>query len=286
MVRAEFDRVAGALESAAAARLVTGLDSLQIELDSMETSADFRLKRGPSGRRFALDRSDDGTSYALFAGDPRTPLSVNSSTASDARRAVCWTAIAASRAATAAGDTARAGLVDALEQKVRRWDRFRSDGLSMFPLEIVINGWCGAFCRDGEEPPHTQLVVAHAYAGVELNAPTWSDVTPRNAIIVEPVGIVRYSRSRAWYGGVGVAITLPSGATAGVGGILHLGKVGSIGYVARSTRSGGGRGGYFATVDLYRYLTHLPAELQAVRERVLAKAAQCRAAENRAACAQ
>lgn len=285
-VRAEFDRVAGILAPSMVARFAAALDTLQVELDSMETSADFRLKRGPAVRRFALDLSDDGTSYTVLADDRRGPLFVSDSVDSDARRAVCWTAIIASRAATAAGDKARAGLVDALEQKVRRWDRFRNDGLSMFPLEIVINGWCGALCRTGDEPPHAQIVAVHAFPGVEVSAVTWSEVTPRNTILVEPLGIVRYSHDRAWYAGVGVAVSLPSSGPAGIGGILHLGKFGSIGYVARKATAGGGRGGYFATMDLYKYLAHLPSALQAVRERVLAKVAECRAAEGVDGCAK
>lgn len=276
--------MAGALEPGAAARLVAALDTLQTELDSMETSAEYRLKRGPSVRRFALDLSDDGTSYTVLAGDRSGPLLVNEMSTSDARRAVCWTAIIASRAATVAGDKARVGLVDALEQKVRRWDRFRNDGLSLFPLEIVINGWCGALCRTGDEPPHTQIVAAHAYPGMEVSGATWSEVTSRNAIIVEPLGVVRYSHDRAWYAGLGVAVTLPGSAPAGVGGILHLGKFGSVGYVAQRVTAGGGRGGYIATIDLYRYLSDMPAELHAIRDRVLAKVAECRAAERAEGC--
>lgn len=278
--------MAGILAPSVVVRFAAALDTLQVELDSMETSADFRLKRGPSVRRFTLDLSDDGTSYTVLADDRRGPLFVSDSVDSDARRAVCWSAIIASRAATAAGDKARAGLVDALEQKVRRWDRFRNDGLSMFPLEIVLNGWCGALCRIGDEPPHMQLVAAHAYPGVELSAVTWSEVTPRNSILVEPIGFVRYSHDRGWYAGFGLAVSLPSSGPAGVGGILHLGKFGSIGYVARKATTEGGRGGYFATIDLYKYLSHLPSELQAVRERVQAKVAECRASESAAGCTQ
>ncbi|MEP6689540.1 MAG: hypothetical protein ABJD07_00210 [Gemmatimonadaceae bacterium] len=268
-------------------RFAIELDSLRIDLGRVERDRDYRLNGGVDTRRFNLSEENDPVErFILFdrAGHADT-VEVRDATPQPIRRAICWTAITARIALVAAADSARWRLVDALERRVKRWDNFRDKGYSMFPLELVLNGAC-TICRPPLEPPRWQVVALHLSPAIELAGQTWNDRARLDVLALEPLGLIRYNADRTWYAGVSAVATFASNAPTGAGVLAHVGQVGTAGYVFRRRDANGKRrDGVLLSLDLYRFISGLPAAFKQDRGAAVQLLEQCAGAMTKSACA-
>ena len=211
--------------------------------------------------------------YYLFRGTADSVV-VDSTLSANTRRAICWRAIAIARMLTAYGALARADAVMRLREASARWDNYGNKGYSQFPWELAINS--AGFSRSSVDPPKSQLIFLHPSVGVELLAPSLSqlDKTRRaNTIAIEPLGFIRYTDSRALYYGLSAVISLPGNQHAGLGAMAHLGQYFKVGYIfVRSPSSDdSGRYGLLVSADLYQFFSSMPDKVKDARSAALAR---------------
>lgn len=211
--------------------------------------------------------------YFLFRGTADSVV-VDSTLSTDTRRAVCWRAIAVARMLTAYGALARTDATARLREASTRWDNYGNKGYSQFPWELALNS--AGFSRSSVDPPKSQLIFLHPSLGVELLAPSISqlDKTRRvNTIAIEPFGYIRYTDSRALYYGLSAVVSLPGDRSAGLGAIAHVGQYVKLGYIfVRSpSERGQGRYGLLVSADLYQFFSSVPAQLRQAKSAALAR---------------
>ncbi|GAB1343420.1 hypothetical protein [Gemmatimonas sp.] len=226
------------------------LDSLRTELSLANAPG------GPRVRRFVVDEVPDGDAshFQLFE-DPLDPRAVvRESDADEMRLAMCGTTHLAWLVANLAGNAQRLQDLEKLQARAARWDNFEEHGQSMTPLELTVNTWCTACRKRAQlEPPHVQLIVGHVSPAFEISEWRTRGARGREALMVEWLGVLRYTRDRRHHYGVSLLSSFPSGGPSGLGATVRWSRIGQIGVVwprDNSTRT-------YATVlsvDLYRFI--------------------------------
>lgn len=238
------------------AALLSQLDSLRQELRAGDADFTARVRGAVTQNRFDLFiRTAVPIRVSLFDGRPPTARIRIDSLPMITQQTVCWLAMAAADLATAFGGPGRVALERALSERVERWDNFTRNGYSMFPLELLINGWLP---REPLEPPTMQLIALHASVGAGMvgkSLTKLSQLERVEVLNVEPVGILFYGPQRRWYLGASWLLASPSDGATGHGIMLHLGKFGRFAYVRRRSDAGVRENGVLLSLDLYRYLT-------------------------------
>jgi hypothetical protein len=154
------------------------------------------------------------------------------------RRALCWAMLEAQDLSSDFSRADREAFAEFLEQRVRRWDNFHEHGYSMLPFELLVNSWLGErwgpLRRPPLEPPKEQLIFLHPTIALEIpvNDISWS-VHGRDALVVEPLGYLRYNAERTNFRGISAAASLTEGEGPAWGGVVHFGKLLHIGYLYR-----------------------------------------------------
>lgn len=231
------------------------LDSLRGELIEGERDAVARLNGRITTRRFAIEtRIFAPQRVSLFVGRPPGPI-VISALPQRFARPLCWFALAINDLTALYGGPARSALAAALARRASRWDNFMQHGYSMTPLELFVNGYMP---RGELEPPRTQLVLLHASAGGEMfsDRPLAANTLRLKPVLVlEPLGLLRYSRQFTNYGGLTWVVAFPDSGGLATGVTLHHSNVGHVSYLWRPRgQSGTSRGAVLVSMDLYRYL--------------------------------
>ena len=244
-----------ALPDSARVLLVAQLDSLRAELAEGERDSAARLNGRITTKRFAIEaRVFAPPRVSLFAGRPPGPIVISALPQRDVRP-VCWFALTLNDLVALYGGPARASLADALAKRAARWDNFMQRGYSMTPLELFVNGYMP---RKELEPPRYQLVLFHASAGEEMfsDHPLAANTLRLETVLVlEPVGLLRYSGQFKSYGGLTWVLAYPDSGGLATGVMLHHSDIGHVSYLWRPrVEPGASRGALLLSMDLYRYL--------------------------------
>jgi hypothetical protein len=210
------------------------------------------------------------SAYTLFIRGP-DPIALGK-LPSPARRALCWRAMAVSRMLSAYGGLARTEATAALQAAARQWDAYGEKGYSQFPWELAVNS--ARFDPTAIAPPRSQLVVLHPALAFELVAPALDELERLervDALTLEPIGFVRYTRSRGMYYGLSALVSLPSDRRVGGGLLAHVGTYGKVGVVLFRARDAEGSRGrsVIVSADLYQFLTETPARIRDAKARAL-----------------
>jgi hypothetical protein len=226
------------------------LDSLRTELSLANAPG------GPRVRRFVADEDEEGgtTIFRLFEDRLDAHAVVRATDPDSMRLAMCGTTHLAWLVANLAGDAQRLADLGKLQVRATRWENFEQHGVSMTPLELTVNTWC-TLCRNRAqlESPHVQIIMGHVSPAFEINEWRTRGAQGREALMVEWLGLLRYTGDRRQHYGLSFLSTFPSGGPSGFGGLLHWSRIGQIGVVwprDNTTRK-------YATVlsvDLYRFI--------------------------------
>jgi hypothetical protein len=99
----------------------------------------------------------------------------------------------------------------------QEYDSYLFEGYPMFPWEAAVNSWLLTDNRIANGPPRWQLAVLHPSAGVVGQTASNTDGDIGVALLVEPIGIIRYTRDyKHWYG-LSVAASFPFDREPGLG---------------------------------------------------------------------
>ena len=99
----------------------------------------------------------------------------------------------------------------------QEYDRYLFEGFPMFPWEAAINSWLLTDNRIANGPPRWQLAVLHPSAGVIGNVESNTDGDIGASLLIEPIGVLRYTRDyRHWYG-LSVMASFPFDREPGIG---------------------------------------------------------------------
>lgn len=102
----------------------------------------------------------------------------------------------------------------AIEQE---YDRYLFEGFPMFPWEAAVNSWLLTDNRIANGPPRWQLAVLHPSAGVVGHVASNTDGDIGASLLIEPIGVVRYTRDyKHWYG-LSVMASFPFDREPGIG---------------------------------------------------------------------
>lgn len=260
--RVVFESLSQGMDAVAKERMTRVLDALQQELIRTDTSATFRTREGPSAVLLEIVERD--TSWTI--GDSihvtdRTPVAT--------RRALCWTALLARRIADHGGEAARQQALQYLAGRARRWSNFERSGYSLTPLELLVNGWCGA-CRGELEPPRTQIILAHILPSYLVR----NGGGNRAAITTEVAGLLRYSSSRSFHWGGSVVFAFPQEEKGEIGFMLHVSTLGQLGVTAPLSSFSADNASLLLSADLYRYIARTTGTLRDERDAVRRGAAK------------
>jgi hypothetical protein len=245
------------------------LEMLRADLERGEKNPADRV----SGRitdRFRLTVEMMPLAYTLFEGTPMTPVTITSTTPESARRSVCWLAYAASDVVEWYRADAVKALDEALARRVNRWDNFMNRGYSMLPHELLVNGWLP---RETLEPPTWQLILVHPSVATMIVASslgTLRDAHREDVLALEPLGAVFYNKDRGGYAGLSFLLTFPDERGLGMGGMLHVARIGHVAYVNRPRESDGRRrNGVLVSLDLYRYVAGAAQKWKDLRDQAV-----------------
>lgn len=210
-----------------------------------------------------------GSDYVLFEGDDE--ITVAATLPAPASQHLCWTAITVLQLMNVYSAPAYALATTELQRLNTLWDNYTARGYSRLPWEMAINDWL--FIRKGAlEPPRAQLIVFHPSVAFEVRGPSAKALRRDEVAIVEPIGFALYNARRSFHYGASLALSFPKEAPAGVGGMVHVGKHLTFGYVWRSADSSGTRRNAFvASLDAYTLFAKAPEAL--VRAKAAAGAA-------------
>jgi len=99
----------------------------------------------------------------------------------------------------------------------QEYDKYLFEGFPMFPWEAAVNGWLLTDNRIANGPPRWQLAVLHPSAGVVGNVASNTDGDIGASLLIEPIGVVRYTRDyKHWYG-LSVMASFPFDRDPGIG---------------------------------------------------------------------
>jgi hypothetical protein len=221
-------------------------------------ASDFQLNQNPS----------DGT-YTLFPG-PGQAIVVTAAMTSDVQRALCWPVIAIDYVLTTVGTRWRASTVANLDALASRWDHFVGEGLSQFPWELALNS--ALYNPATYEPPGRQWILLHPSLGAEVAGRDVKSLQRVDALVVEALGAVWYNADRTRYAGASAVTTLASGANASLGVYTHLWWPQLMaGYVWRSDPVANRQQSFVMSLDLYKFLSGIPAELNRARDSAIGR---------------
>ena len=190
---------------------------------------------------FAITPNATDNAFVIFARNIDS-IVITVSRSQEERRALCWAMLEAQDLASDFSRADRVAFADFLEERVRRWDNFHENGYSMLPFELLVNSWLGEksgpLRRPPLEPPREQLIFFHPTIALEVPVSdiSWS-VHGRDALVVEPLGYLRYNADRTNFRGISAAASLTEGEGPAWGGVVHFGKLLHIGYLYRPSPS-------------------------------------------------
>lgn len=97
------------------------------------------------------------------------------------------------------------------------YDKYLFEGFPMFPWEAAVNSWLLTDNRIANGPPRWQLAVLHPSAGVIGHVASNTDGDIGASLLIEPIGVVRYTRDyNHWYG-LSVMASFPFDREPGIG---------------------------------------------------------------------
>ena len=237
------------------------LDTLQQELIRTDTDPTFRAREGPAARLMQIAEGDIGEPWSI--GSAPNVVQIAEGTPDSTRRAVCWTALLAGRIAVHGGQNARREALRVLAARERRWSNFERSGYSLTPLELFVNGLCGA-CRPELEPPRTQIILAHMLPSYLVREGGGN----RAALTTELAGVLFYSSSRSFHWGGSLALAFPTEEKGEIGFMLHVSTLGQLGVTAPLSSFSAKNASLLLSADLYRYIERWNGSLRDEREAV------------------
>jgi len=103
-----------------------------------------------------------------------------------------------------------------------RWINVMKNGYTQYPWELLLNGILHPN-PDIEWPPRCQIIAVHPTLGVEVHAIAPKDLTAREVLALNLLGVIRYhGRLYQDYYGLSLVSTLRSDMGAGFGLTAHL----------------------------------------------------------------
>ena len=260
--RAMFAALApSSMDPAMRQRMTALLDTLQKELIRTDTDLTFRTSEGPAANLMQIDEGDPGEPWRIGIGP--NVVEIAESTPEATRRAVCWTALLAGRIAVHGGQTARQEALRVLAARARRWSNFEQSGYSLTPLELFVNGLCGA-CRPELEPPRTQIILAHMLPSFLVREGGGN----RAALTIEGAGVLFYNSSRSSHWGGSLAFAFPTEEKGELGFVLHVSKLGQLGVTAPLSSFSAKNASLVLSADLYRYIARWSGTIRDERDAV------------------
>jgi hypothetical protein len=252
---------------------------LRGELSSVVSLPDAAERRknaiGVRQVRFRPSVDPNTGSVALFTGTPdQIVLAVRSD--QDARRALCYRALALDRMLSAYGAPARLDARERYEQAVAEWDAYGEKSYSQYPWELALNS--ARFDAKAIHPPRDQIVFLHPALSLELvQQPSGTgsggvqNLHRFTTVTVEPIGFISYKTGYDWYLGLSALVSIPEKELPlGAGAMVHIGQLGNLGYVFRSKDiAGNRRDGIIISADLLQLLSSMPRTWRENRERAL-----------------
>jgi hypothetical protein len=217
--------------------------------------------------RFGVTVTPRGAEFTFGTGD--IVLAVTPDEPVETIRAVCWTAAAGGALLDGANRVARDAVLQGLERAVAAWDAFNTTGYAQYPWELWLNR-----PPDGLMPPRVQWILMHPNVGLELvGTGNLASARRVDTILIEPLGVLRYTDGRRFYLGASLLASLSSNESIGLGPMLHLGQYGKLGYVFRSAADSDerGRDGLVMTADVLQFVTSAPEMYQRARDRLAAR---------------
>ena len=231
---------------------------------------------------FNITRNTDESAYVILAGTSDA-IEIGEARPQAQRRALCWAMIEADDLSSDFSRPDRQAFATFLDERVKRWDNFHENGYSMLPFELLLNSWLGEkwrpLRRPALEPPAEQVIFLHPSVALEVPIKdiSWS-VHGRDAMVLEPLGYIRYNGSRTSFWGVSTAASLTVGEGPGWGGVVHLGRLSHIGYLYRPSPSDGQRE-HVVTIsaDMLKAVLGRAAQHRAEVDTLRQRVAECRA---------
>lgn len=266
LIRADFSNraVSSAMPDVDRTRALRQIDAVRAE-----------LQRGvlPLAREY-VGRNEGLEAFVVFAATADSVV-IREERPQTQRRALCWAALELADLTTAFALPQRMQFLGFLKARVERWENFQSRGYVMFPFEALLNSWV-SLGRPALEPPTRQLVFLHPSVSMQVDLPLTETIKGRDALLLEPLGILFYNGDRDAYWGVTSAVGFANDTRPAFGGVLHLSRYGHAGYAYRA-KSDAGDAQHVITIsaDLFRSLSRLPETWQKEREAARAKAEAC-----------
>lgn len=97
------------------------------------------------------------------------------------------------------------------------YDKYLFEGFPMYPWEAAVNSWLLTDKHIANGPPRWQLAVLHPSAGVIGHVASNTDGDIGASLLIEPIGVVRYTRDyNHWYG-LSVMASFPFDREPGIG---------------------------------------------------------------------
>ena len=230
-IAARFDARAAGLPESERRSVHRRLERMRQEMASAQRpSAIFRI---------TSNATDDA--FVIFANQPDS-IVIAEARPQPQRRALCWAMLEADDLASDFSLADRRAFASFLDARVQRWENFHERGYSMLPFELLLNSWLGErwapLRRPVLEPPAEQVIFLHPSIALEVPVKdiSWS-VHGRDAMVLEPLGYIRYNADRTRYWGISTAASLTVGDEPGWGAVIHLGRLRHIGYLYRQDPS-------------------------------------------------
>lgn len=104
--------------------------------------------------------------------------------------------------------------IDVLEQQ---YDKYLFEGYPMYPWEAGINSWFLTNDSIADGPPRWQMAFLHLSAGVVGNVADDADGDIGTALLLEPIGIVRYYDNYDHWFGASILASFPTDREPGIG---------------------------------------------------------------------
>jgi len=241
------------------------------------------IGNAPSAR-WQLDGDPDRPAYRLVPASSGHRITIDSTVPSDARRVVCWTAIAVRRVLVFANAPGRAAVVKKLQQIDAAWSNYADNGPSQLPWELFLNSKV-TLRRGSFEPPTWQLVALHASPALEVVG-RYPDFSRSDALLLEIVGVALFRDDRTNFVALSGFATATPNLPVGWGPMLQFGKAVKVGYAFRGAGAVGPRhNGLIVSADVFGFLMKVPALVQQRRAEALPAAlAACARSDGSVAC--
>lgn len=148
------------------------------------------------------------------------------------------------------------------------YDRYLFEGMPMYPWEAAANSWFLTDKHIAQGPPRSQLVLMHPSVGVLANVESGTEGDLGGTLLVEAIGLVKYSSSyRSWWG-ASIVASFPTDREPGIGIGLNYRQF-KLGVTWHDDPGGAYDGAaVFLGIDLYQFVGKQKRRYDGYRQRL------------------